>query len=114
MTPEQKVGQMLMIGIVGQEATPELCDSLAQVHPGGVILKRENASNPRQTRRFLGDLQECIEAATGVPLFISVDHEGEYLNRFNEGSTTFPAALAQGATGDPRWRGLWPRRPGRS
>jgi beta-N-acetylhexosaminidase len=61
---------------------------------------------------FSAGLQGCAETAGIPPLFLTLDHEGEYINRFDEVATMFPAALALGATGDPELAGQVARAAG--
>ena len=102
MTIEEKVGQIILSGIDGTEISAETCEYVHQVAPGGITFRHENTLNPEQMRQFTADLQDCARAAGLPPLLTSIAHEGEYVDRFWEGTTTFPAALAIGATADPK------------
>ncbi len=102
MTIQQKVGQVIVSGIVGLELTPEMCLHLQTYMPGGVILQQENIHDPQQVRRLVQEIEECAAQTQPVPLLVMLAHEGETVNRFGEGATVFPTALAVGATGDPQ------------
>ncbi len=105
MSIAEKIGQMLIIGIDGEVVTPEICTQIEQLKPGGITLSNANLSDPEALRLLTTGLQECARAA-GLPgLLITLAHEGEYVDRFQSGTTLFPAALALGATGDPE-RGI--------
>ena len=101
MSLEQKIGQMLLMGVDGQGITTATCGLIQRLSPGGIIYRRNNAENPQQLARFSSDLQICSAEGVGIPLFIAIDHEGQYVTRFKYGVTVFPAAMAQGSTGDP-------------
>jgi beta-N-acetylhexosaminidase len=101
MSLEQKIGQMLMIGVDGQGITPATCQLIKKLAPGGVVYRTGNAPSPQALRRFSNGLQDCASQTGSPPLWISIDHEGQYVNRFESGATTFPAALAQGAAANP-------------
>lgn len=101
MTVEQKIGQMLMMGVEGKAANQQTCQQISDLQPGAIVYRTGNATNPTQLQRFSTDLQDCAQAAGLLPLWIAIDHEGQYVNRFEGGSTIFPAAMAQGATFDP-------------
>jgi beta-N-acetylhexosaminidase len=101
MTLRQKVGQLIITGLEGEALTPEMCEHLQRVSPGGVILQVENIQDPQQVRAFVQQIEECVAQAQLVPLLVTVTHEGATVNRFKRGITAFPTALAQGATGDP-------------
>ena len=101
MSLEQKIGQMLMIGVDGQAITPATCQLIKTLAPGGVVYRTGNAPSPQALRRFSDGLQNCASQTGSPPLWISIDHEGQYVNRFESGATTFPAAMAQGAANNP-------------
>lgn len=101
MTVQQKVGQVIVSGIVGLELTPEMCLHLQTYMPGGVILQQENIQDPQQVRRLIQEIEACAAQTQPVPLLVMLAHEGETVNRFGEEATLFPTALAVGATGDP-------------
>ncbi len=101
MTLEEKVGQLMLIGIDGTQVSDATCEYLHQVSPGGVTFRHENTLDPDQVRRLTADLQTCAQAEGLPPLLTAIAHEGEYVDRFWKGTTTFPAALALGATADP-------------
>jgi beta-N-acetylhexosaminidase len=102
MSLEEKIGQLLLVGIEGDAVTPENCTYIQQLKPAGISLSGENLSDPEALRAFATGLQECARAAGMPPLLMTLAHEGEYVDRFQSGTTLFPAALAQGATGDPQ------------
>lgn len=101
MSPEQKIGQVLLMGVDGKSITPATCNLVQRLSPGGIIYRGNNANNPEQLAHFSKELQRCSAEGGGIPLFIAIDHEGQYVTRFNSGVTVFPAAMAQGSTGDP-------------
>ncbi len=95
------IGQLLMIGVSGQGMTTQTCSLIHQIRPGGIILTRSNARNPLQLQTFTTALRECAQQA-GVEggIFIAMDHEGQFVYRFESGATFFPMPMALGATGD--------------
>lgn len=101
MSTEEKVGQLLVVGIEGEKISRENCAYLQQIKPAGITLSGENLPDPDSLRAFTQGLQACAQDAGIPPLLISLAHEGEYVDRFRSGTTLFPAALALGATGDP-------------
>ena len=101
MTLEEKVGQLILSGIDGTQISDATCEYIHQVAPGGITFRHENALDPDQLRQFSADLQACAQAGGLPPLLTAIAHEGEYVDRFWKGTTTFPAALALGATADP-------------
>ncbi|MGW8252056.1 MAG: glycoside hydrolase family 3 N-terminal domain-containing protein, partial [Anaerolineales bacterium] len=102
MTLEEKIGQMILTGIEGDTFTPQTCSYIQGLRPAGVTLGGENLLDPESLRAFTAGLQTCAKQAGMPPLLVTLAHEGEYVDRFQSGTTTFPAALALGAAGDPR------------
>jgi len=74
MTPAEKAGQMMMIGIQGDTVTDDSLYMLHQYHIGGVILFDRNLVSAEQTKKLNEDLQ--VQAEEKVPLFIGIDEEG--------------------------------------
>ncbi|HEY42613.1 MAG TPA: glycoside hydrolase family 3 protein [Anaerolineae bacterium] len=99
MTLKQMVGQLVMTGVNGQEVSEATCQFIRQLAPGAVVYRTGNVISPEQLRQTSSILQRCAQAG-GVPLFISVDHEGQYVTRFQTVVTIYPPAMAQGATLD--------------
>jgi beta-N-acetylhexosaminidase len=75
MSLEQKVGQMLAIGIQGTELTPETIAQLETIQPGGIILFARNIQGPTQLEALTRALRGTV-GADAPPLFISTDQEG--------------------------------------
>jgi beta-N-acetylhexosaminidase len=108
MTLREKLGQMLMVyyfGVFTSIESPEYKELLRQVernHVGGLIVGTTRGplgierSQVYPTAVITNDLQK---RAT-VPLLIGADFESGTGMRLDEG-TSFPSAMAIGATGDP-------------
>ncbi|KPK94954.1 MAG: hypothetical protein AMJ88_02580 [Anaerolineae bacterium SM23_ 63] len=94
------VGQLIMTGVNGQEVTAATCQFIQQLAPGAVVYRTGNVVSPQQLRQSSSNLQGCAYVG-GVPLFLAVDHEGQYVTRFEGGVTIYPPAMAQGATQNP-------------
>lgn len=97
MTPEQKVGQVFMLGFEGTTLTPDNRALVQGLHLGGVTLFARNVVDPVQVSALTRDLQSIADP---VPLFISADQEGGTVVRITDGATIFPGSMALGATGD--------------
>ena len=102
MTVAEKIGQMLVIGLPEDETEFSACALIEQLTPGGVFYHPGNVDNPLQLKRMSTAIQGCAQTTRNPPLFLALDHEGQYVNRYDEDATMFPAALAQGATHDPQ------------
>ncbi len=95
MTLEEMVGQQLMIGIPGTEATPAVIKQFKDTHAGGLIIFRPNFYSAAQFKKLISGL----ESALGRNLLIAVDHEGGRVIHIAEGATVFPDNLAFGRAG---------------
>ncbi len=100
MTPEQKIGQMLLVGVPGCEMTDEAEKIIKNFMPGSVIFFGYNIKDANGLKRFIDDLQAASLRASGIPLFVSVDQEGGRVYRIREGVTPFPGAMAFGVAGN--------------
>jgi beta-N-acetylhexosaminidase len=90
---EDKLGQMLMIGFEGTEATPEVSSLLSSIRPGGVLLLGRNIVSKDQTKKLITDLQDISMRTTGLPLFVAVDQEGGIVSRVPWVDNTAPSDL---------------------
>lgn len=94
-----KIGQMLMIGYVGQDLDRGLSRSIAELKPGAVIVFKRNIRTARQIATLNQEAQHASLAASGLPLLIAVDQEGGDVARIKTDSP-LPSALALGRTRD--------------
>lgn len=60
MSPEQKVGQLLMVGILENEMTSNLKTRIQNIKPGFLILFRKNIISPLQTSNLIYDIQKIL------------------------------------------------------
>lgn len=100
MSIEQKVGQLIIAGIPGDSLSESSCSEIQRVHPAGITFQWYNVISPEQLKKFVESLKECNAAASQVPLFFTLAHEGEYVFRYDHTATKFPAALAIAAAGE--------------
>jgi len=102
MSPQELVGQILMVGIDGQKPGDISCSYLLNLIPGGVVYRSENVINPEQLRQLSIAIQSCLSGSNSPSFLIAVDHEGQYINRFDNGVNFFPSAMAIAASNDPK------------
>ena len=99
MTLEQKIGQLLHVGLRGRVLDPTIARQIGQSYVGGVILFARNIGTPEQLRELTRGLQFASMRASVVPLLISVDQEGGRVQRLGpELATHFPSLMAVGRT----------------
>ncbi|PTX55188.1 beta-N-acetylhexosaminidase [Melghirimyces profundicolus] len=107
MTPEEKVGQLFMVGFHNGEQpafemNPQIRTLIRDEKVGSVILFDRNLQSPRQVAELTNDMQRlALSGSLGLPLLISIDQEGGKVVRMREGVTVFPGGMALGAAGDP-------------
>ena len=99
LTPEQKVGQLMLLGFGGTRMDNTIGSFLDDMRPGGVALFSRNVDNPEQVMRLIRDVR--AHDPNGVPMFVAVDQEGGNVVRLKQEATILPSAMALGAAGDP-------------
>ena len=101
MTLEEKVGQLIVTGIDGTTFNETNCLHVQSIKTGGITFQTQNIIDPEQMRNLTTGLQGCLQSVGILPPFLMVASEGEYVTRFQDVATTFPSALAIGATDSP-------------
>lgn len=99
MTLREKVGQMLLCGFNGTEATGDVESFLRKYPIGGVIYFARNVESPEQVERLSSGLQQIVKSSGHVPLWISIDQEGGMVARITEGIALMPGQMAIAAAG---------------
>ena len=99
MSDEEKVGQMMMIGIQGTTVTDDTRYMLNQYKAGNIILFDRNMQSQEQVKELTTDLQK--ENSAKVPLFIAVDEEGGDVVRMKNDLQAPPSQQAVGSSGNP-------------
>ncbi len=95
MSPDDRLGQLFMVGLVPDEAPEGVDSAIARHRVGGVIYLGGWNTGAAKVRSVSTHLQKV---ATGpVDLFIAADQEGGSVQRLTgPGFSTIPAALTQG------------------
>ena len=96
MTLEEKVGQMMFVGIHGTTLGENTKNTLAAMHVGGVILFDRNMENREQVKDLNNSLRNLILNSYSLPLFLSVDQEGGVVTRMKQHAYTAPSATQIG------------------
>ena len=96
-TLKEKIGQMIMVGLKGEELTKEEEQLLRNYPFGGFILFAHNLKEPKQILSLCRSLWEIEKEH---PPFIAIDQEGGRVHRLPAPFTHFPAAAALGRTGN--------------
>ncbi len=103
MSLEEKVGQVLMVHVLGDETSEEAKRLVQGVKVGGIIYYNwaNGLTPPLQVKKLSTGLQELARKnRSGLPLLIAADQEGGIVARLQEGFSIFPGNRALAATGD--------------
>jgi len=102
MSPAEKLGQLVMIGVEGEHLDETVTRLIEQHHVGGVILYGRNLLDTSQAAALINGLKEAN--ASGIaPLFIGIDEEGGRVTRLPAELTPTPASRVIGSRDDPDW-----------
>jgi beta-N-acetylhexosaminidase len=93
---EQKIGQLLYIGLPGTELDAAARALVEEINPGGVIIFGRNVAAPAQLRGLLDAVRECVPVE---PLF-GIDQEGGLVDRLRKICTPMPSARTIRQHGD--------------
>jgi len=99
MTLEEKIGQLVLVGMEGYEVNDNIKELIKSYHVGGVILYGKNVEDSRQLLSLINSLKDN-NYSNKVPLFISVDEEGGSVSRNPNEVKKLPAARSIGMTED--------------
>lgn len=93
-----RIGQMIMVGLIGEELSQEEKSLLRDYPFGGFILFSHNLKEPKQ---ILSLCRSLWGTGNGDPPFIAIDQEGGRVHRLPAAFTHFPPAALLGRTGNP-------------
>jgi len=98
MTTEEKVGQIMMAGVLDTEFGDDEAKLVRDFHLGNVILMGRNVDDPEQVLGLTQDLQRAADEANGIGMLIATDQEGGLVQRLNSvsGFTPLPDAATAG------------------
>ena len=99
-TLEQKVGQLLMVGVDAGSTTPP-GRYVTELHAGGVFLSGRSSRGASATKALVDSLQALVteDSTHGSRLLISTDQEGGDVQVLSgPGFSTMPTALTQAAS----------------
>lgn len=88
LSVEQKIGQLLFVGLSGSDFDRATVGMLGEIQPGGVCLFARNIKGLRQTR----DLLDSIFGVLPIPPLLSLDQEGGRVDRLRRVLSPMPAA----------------------
>ena len=99
MTLDEKIGQMITIGIDGYSVDDTAKQLITDKKVGGVILFKNNISYSNQLLQLINDIKG-INSTNKIPIFISVDQEGGRVNRLPSEIKSLPSNEVVGNKND--------------
>jgi beta-N-acetylhexosaminidase len=96
MTLEERVGQLLFVGLPGTDTSGAAGQLLDEIQPGGVVLFDRNVESPQQ----VAELSAAIRSRSRILPFISIDEEGGRVDRLKKIGHPLPSAQDLRATDD--------------
>lgn len=95
MTIDEKIGQMVIVGLKGTSIQARALKMIESYHIGGFILYKENIAGANQTMTLLNQLKAANISNT-APLWLSVDQEGGKVSRMPDEFIELPKAQQVG------------------
>lgn len=89
MTLDEKIGQLVIVGIDGYSLDQNSIDLIKDYKVGGVILYNTNVKNSSQLLSLTNSIKET-NSNNPVPIFISADQEGGRIDRMPNEIKRFP------------------------
>ncbi|WP_163192781.1 glycoside hydrolase family 3 N-terminal domain-containing protein [Clostridium thermarum] len=89
MILEEKIGQMLIVGLDGYSLDERAKELLDNYKVGGYILFADNIQSTKQLLDLLNSIKE-ENSKNKIPLFLSVDEEGGRVSRMPNEFKDFP------------------------
>ena len=99
MSLDQKLGQMVIVEFYGSALNTDLNQMIQGNRVSGVLIENKNGN--AQARSQLISLNQAMQKAAAIPLFISTDFEGGYVNELRLITGERSSEQTIGATGDP-------------
>lgn len=80
LNKEEKIGQMLMIGIGKKQDIPNVLNMIEKFHIGGVIIYKNNYDTYEEMLSLINKIYDANKK-NKVPIIIAIDQEGGLVNR---------------------------------
>lgn len=99
MTLDEKIGQLLIVGLDGYHMDDHITSLIEDHHIGGVIFFSRNIKDPQQLTGLINSLKEKNRGK--LPLFISIDQEGGRVSRMPKDILNTPSNREIGKKNNP-------------
>lgn len=101
LTVEQKIGQLVIVGMEGTAMDDMSKKMLEKYHVGGFIFFKDNIQSTAQAVKLFNDLKKANEN-NPLPLWLSLDEEGGRVTRLPDELVKIPASGVIGKSKDPK------------
>ncbi len=91
LTLEEKIGQMIIVGMDSNYITDRLKNLISNYKIGGIILYRKNFNTYKDLLKLIEDIK-ALNNKNKLPLFIAIDQEGGRVNRMPSEIKNLPPA----------------------
>ncbi|WP_315121666.1 beta-N-acetylhexosaminidase [uncultured Clostridium sp.] len=98
LTLEEKIGQMFIMKIEGQEVNENTVKLITEDKIGGVILFQNNIKDSSQLVKLINSIKK-YNVENPIPLFISIDEEGGRVTRMPKEVRKLPSSRQIGRAG---------------
>ena len=95
---QEKIGQMIIIGMDTNYITDRIKDMILKYKIGGIILYRKNFNTYQDMLKLIKNLKD-LNRKNKIPLFIAIDQEGGRVNRMPKEIKNLPSANQIAITG---------------
>ena len=102
MTIEEKIGQLVFVGLDGMEPDERAVELIENYYVGGFILFKKNIKSIEQTVKLTNSLKN-INSKNSIPLFIGADEEGGRVSRLPKELVKTPKAREIGTIDDEKF-----------
>ncbi|AIQ35662.1 glycoside hydrolase family 3 [Paenibacillus sp. FSL R5-0345] len=99
MSLEEKIGQMLLVGIDGTVLDDQAKKMISEDKVGGIILYKNNIQDLKSMVSLVNSMKES-NSGNPTPLFMSVDQEGGKVNRMPKEYASIPSNAKVGSSND--------------
>jgi beta-N-acetylhexosaminidase len=96
LTPEERVGQLLMVAVTSTGVTEEQASAVSRTRAGSVILLGNSSAGRAAVRDVVGDVRDAAVHPQQVEVLLAADQEGGLVQRLaGEGFSAIPSAQEQ-------------------
>jgi beta-N-acetylhexosaminidase len=99
MDIRKRLGELLIVGFMGQEMTADLAAHIRDLQPSGLIFFSRNIRDAEQLALLTRKIQNLALREFGRPLFLAVDQEGGSVARMGPPFSQIPHASNLGSSG---------------